>query len=287
MCVICIKKKGVNLPSDEIIKKMWNTNSDGAGVMYPDNGKVHIEKGFFNVEKFIERVHELDESNTIIMHFRIATHGGVNAGMTHPFPLTCKENEIVATDILTDVGIAHNGIIPKTTIDPRPQFSDTAEYIMKKLYPRYLQSDNFFTKNKNKEKIQKDITSRMVFLTPDGEVNTVGEWEEEDGLLYSNTYFKFTYNNYYDRWGSYYDDFDYEEYYNRKYSGYKNYKKEHKSFDDWYYDNLLYFEIVYFAYHEEQSDLAEGVTLGEAIGNFLMAHPDLCYDDIISTALFE
>lgn len=33
MCIIAAKPAGVEMPSDEILRTMWNNNNDGAGFM--------------------------------------------------------------------------------------------------------------------------------------------------------------------------------------------------------------------------------------------------------------
>lgn len=42
MCIIAAKPAGVEMPSDEILRTMWNNNNDGACFMWAANGRVHI-----------------------------------------------------------------------------------------------------------------------------------------------------------------------------------------------------------------------------------------------------
>lgn len=44
MCIIAVKEKGYKL-NEEYVKNCFLHNSDGAGFMFVDNNKVHIEKG--------------------------------------------------------------------------------------------------------------------------------------------------------------------------------------------------------------------------------------------------
>ena len=46
MCIIVSKKKGLELPTKEILRNCFNYNSDGAGIMFNDGKQVFIEKGF-------------------------------------------------------------------------------------------------------------------------------------------------------------------------------------------------------------------------------------------------
>ena len=48
MCIIVAKKKGLELPTKEILRNCFNYNSDGAGLMFNDGKQVFIEKGFMD-----------------------------------------------------------------------------------------------------------------------------------------------------------------------------------------------------------------------------------------------
>ena len=41
-------KKGLELPTKEILRNCFNYNSDGAGIMFNDGKQVFIEKGFMD-----------------------------------------------------------------------------------------------------------------------------------------------------------------------------------------------------------------------------------------------
>jgi hypothetical protein len=102
MCIIIAKPSGVAKPSKEIITKCWNTNSDGAGLMYPNvNGQLSIIKGLMTLQAFMDEWDKLPDGTDIVAHFRIATHGGTNVQNTHPFWAKADE-----------VGVCHNGILP-------------------------------------------------------------------------------------------------------------------------------------------------------------------------------
>ena len=47
MCIICVKEKGVKLPTKDCFQTMFNRNSDGAGFAYVNaDGKTVVKKGF-------------------------------------------------------------------------------------------------------------------------------------------------------------------------------------------------------------------------------------------------
>ena len=137
MCIIAIKSRGVELPSEEILQNMWRANRDGAGFMYAKDGAVHIKKGFMTYESFIAEIRKLGSSGEmrnlpLIMHFRITTHGGTKPENTHPFPVTDSIGVLKKLNSTTKLGMAHNGIID---ILPREGISDTMEYTASQLAP--------------------------------------------------------------------------------------------------------------------------------------------------------
>ena len=62
MCIICIKKAQKPMVSDERIKYMFSRNPDGAGIMWAEDNKVHIKKGFLTVQSLLDFIHSRDLS---------------------------------------------------------------------------------------------------------------------------------------------------------------------------------------------------------------------------------
>ena len=193
MCIIAAKPAGIAMPSTETIDNMWFRNHDGAGFMYASGGNVHIEKGFMKLEDFknaLERVskaHDLT-ATPMVMHFRIATHGGVLPANTHPFPVTTSVGILQKLVCNTKLGVAHNGIISGVT--PRKGISDTMEYIASQLGLLYKAVPEFYKNSNLMEMIDNAIGSKLAFLTSEGQIHTVGHFEEDNGILYSNTSYK-------------------------------------------------------------------------------------------------
>ena len=50
MCIICVSPRKVRQPSLATIKTMFLRNPHGAGYMFARDGKVHISKGYMDVE---------------------------------------------------------------------------------------------------------------------------------------------------------------------------------------------------------------------------------------------
>lgn len=189
MCIIAAKPAGVAMPSRDTIRTMWDGNRDGAGLMYLENGKVTIEKGFMTYKSFAKKLDQLEKrldltKTPVVMHFRITTHGGTKPENCHPFPITDSVGALKKLTSRTDIGVAHNGIIH---IIPRSGISDTMEYIASQLAPLKRALPRFY-ENKNAMLLVKNaIDSKMAFLTKEGKIYTVGDFIEDEGILYSNS----------------------------------------------------------------------------------------------------
>ena len=90
MCIICVSPAGVRQPSFKTICTMFRNNPHGAGYMFARDGKVHISKGYMDIDSFLEamRCEHFTKKDAVVYHFRISTQAGVNPQMTHPFPLS-------------------------------------------------------------------------------------------------------------------------------------------------------------------------------------------------------
>lgn len=215
------------MPDRDVIKRMWNANPDGAGMMYVDKGKVRIEKGFMTYKAFskaLDKVlNRLDGTATpFVLHFRIMTHGGVNQECTHPFPITDNVGALKKLQASVDIGVAHNGII--SSVMPRKGLSDTMEYIVTQLAPLKRALPKFYENKHARLLVQNAIGSKMAFLTQTGKIYTIGDFVTDNGVLYSNTSYKpndFRVSN----WGCYGLDVDYEDDWN----GYAYHGKDYKS----------------------------------------------------------
>jgi hypothetical protein len=213
MCIIAAKPAGVKMPDLDTIERMWYGNPDGAGIMYALDGKVHIEKGLMTLLAVEAKLEELsktvDLDNTgVVMHFRITTHGGTRPENTHPFPITDSIKMLQRTKVTTSIGVAHNGIID---ITPRSKdISDTMEYIAAQLAPLSRALPEWYHNADALTLVKNGIQSKMAVLTGTGEIVTIGDFVEHDGIQYSNHSFeswgKYRFGNY-----SYYcgmDDYD-------------------------------------------------------------------------------
>lgn len=213
MCIICAKPAKTAFPDAETIRTMWYRNPDGAGIMYARDGKVCIEKGFMKLSDFeahldkLRKETDLDKT-AVVMHFRITTHGGTKPANTHPFPVTDSITRLQATRTCSTVGVAHNGIIPSVT--PRNGISDTMEYIATQLAPLSRALPDWYHNRDAITLVRNAINSKLAVLTGEGEIITVGDFETDKGIMYSNGSYK-SYGSRYAKYSLYDWDFDWEE----------------------------------------------------------------------------
>ena len=190
MCIICAKPQGAKLPTEETLRAMFTHNPHGAGFMYARNGRVEIRKGFMTYADFTQALrHTLDvigEDASLVMHFRITTHGGTCPENTHPFPMTADIAEMRRTSSSARVGVAHNGII--RTVTPRTaDVSDTMEFIASVLTPVARKNPSWYNVPRTVRNIEKCINgSRLAVMLASGEIVRIGTWIEHDGCWYSN-----------------------------------------------------------------------------------------------------
>lgn len=181
MCIIAIKDKGAKFNWDAL-RKCWDANPDGAGFAYHLEGRVYISKGYMHFKDFKRAVKAapINRATEAMLHFRIATHGEVSPNNCHPFPLSSNENELEALDIMTDVAIAHNGIV--SGMEESPQLSDTMLFIRDYLAPL---GAAHVTDNLLHGIIGRAASSKLAIMSATG-ISTIGEFEESEGWRYSN-----------------------------------------------------------------------------------------------------
>lgn len=213
MCIIAVKPIGEELMERRILENCFNYNNDGAGLMYNLDGKVYIEKGYMNFRNFYNRIMELDKKiglkdRGLVLHFRITTSGGTCMENCHPFPISKNGRDLKKLDFVTDIGVAHNGIISGYIPPKGSPYSDTQLFIKNYLYDIKKEHEDFLTNPSLLFAIEKTVGSKLAFLDGEGNITLVGKFiEEEDGCSYSNeTYLDLT--DLYKSWNTsyYYND---------------------------------------------------------------------------------
>lgn len=185
MCIIAVKPLALPMWQDDTIETMFNRNPDGAGLMWTEEGKVVIKKGFMKVKDLLKFLHSRNWKDVpVVMHFRIGTAGPNNQLNCHPYALF-QPNEI---ECVCDVGFAHNGILHDYN-PPRPsEINDTqvfARTILDHLPKRFMANDAICTLLEHESK-----GNRLAFLDGKGRIKMLGNWIEDDGYYYSNSSYK-------------------------------------------------------------------------------------------------
>lgn len=176
------------MPKEADLRKCFENNPDGAGLMWPENGAVLIRKGFMTWADFKAFALSKNLKNKpVVMHFRITTQGGVQPGLTHPFPVTGEYAEMRQTSARAPMGIAHNGII-RATSDGASDHNDTMRFIRDIAYPVF-RSHHW----KDADGVLSEVLgqaasgSRLAIMSADGKVTLTGHWSKRaDGCMYSN-----------------------------------------------------------------------------------------------------
>ena len=177
MCVIIITNPE-NPISEQELNQAWNTNPDGAGLAYIEDGHVHYVRGFMNRAYYVETVQELQSKHALLLHLRISTGAGVTPQGTHPYVpgrLLSMKGET------TRPAVAMNGIISGQHLETKKgnTLNDTASYI--KNHPGAFKGIN-----PDIIDIIADATgAKWAAATPAG-IITGGDFQEYDGRKYSN-----------------------------------------------------------------------------------------------------
>ena len=178
MCIAIYKPADKNI-SKRILGRCWNNNNDGAGFMYAKDDRLYVDKGYFEFKKFWKaiRPHILDDPKALVIHFRIATSGKVDAENCHPF-------------LINDgLGLVHNGII--SDLNDGIDRCDTLRMamILKHLPEDFIHNDSIM----KLVELAVGNSNKFVFMNSKGEVKFINESTGivVDGVWYSNGSFRY------------------------------------------------------------------------------------------------
>lgn len=182
MCIIAYKPAGQSIDR-KTLEICYKNNSDGAGFMYPCEGKVLINKGHFSFDSFwkawekTEKIH--GDKLPVVFHFRISTAGKVDKVNCHPHRIT------------QDLAFVHNGILQCVDVPKKSHVSDTILYrdiFLQGMRSKSLRDELLF-------RIMGDQIgswNKFVFMNGQGEVAFANEdsglWD--GGIWYSNSTYK-------------------------------------------------------------------------------------------------
>ena len=170
MCILIIKPKGAKMPPLATLKKCAISNPDGCGIATP---KMIYRS--LNFDTFADHALNVADDQPAIIHFRYATHGSIKKENCHPFK-----------DRATGIRYAHNGVLP---VEPIADMTDS-ETAFKQYFMPIIKRYGIYSQEL-KEVADKLIgSSKIAFLTPDGDLRVFGQFIEYNGCYYSNNTFR-------------------------------------------------------------------------------------------------
>lgn len=216
MCVIAFSPKGVDIPTQQQLRTMWNHNPDGAGFAYVNKkGQVVYRKGFMRFDDLLKELEapERFKNTNFAIHFRIGTSGENDGATCHPFPISTNFGDLRKTEGETDAVLFHNGILSKGGI-VSPLASDTQDFVVA-MAPLLKK----FNRSKARDHFIGELVegNRLLVLYKNNAFKMFGDWQKDGDIWVSNLSYKNEYSWYgsgYYGWHSYmYDDFDDDGYY--------------------------------------------------------------------------
>ena len=105
MCIAILKKPNGIITKAEL-QNCFTNNPDMCGFAFVHNKKVYISKGYKNFEEFYAYYNEVASRNdrNILIHFRIATSGGVNTENCHPFYVHEGKLALIHNGVISGMG---------------------------------------------------------------------------------------------------------------------------------------------------------------------------------------
>lgn len=208
MCIAIVKPKFAEFPTTKQFRNCFTMNPHGAGFMYSNGENLVIKKGFMTFEDFINAFEKenISKDKLVFFHFRIATHGLIDGGNTHPFPvsnniLVQRSNELA----YKGYGLIHNGVIKYdkkefVKYDPQGIISDTMLLSMKikenidkrkELFDDFESAIVYNLYHKDCTQVEELINevigyNKVAIMNEHEEYVKYGKWIEDNGVYYSN-----------------------------------------------------------------------------------------------------
>ncbi len=120
MCLAIYKEGGLRI-AEKALRCGYESNNDGCGIAWVEDGKIHIEKGMLTWDAFWG-LYQQHEQHPMLIHFRKSTHGKKNEANCHPFLFNDGK-----------LALIHNGVLPIKCSEG--DYSDTWHLVYKDLEP--------------------------------------------------------------------------------------------------------------------------------------------------------
>lgn len=179
MCMGVLKKKEAILER-EVLERCYQRNPHGAGFAFSKEGKLFLQKGYFDFDHFWHDFNNIQKEVPALVHFRFASAGEINKQNCHPFFIDSSHAMI------------HNGTL-WDFVNPKSALSDTMIYNKFILKPLFKSDKDFWQKKHGEYLLASTMGySKMAILSKTGDFTilneSAGEWDGD--IWYSNDGYK-------------------------------------------------------------------------------------------------
>lgn len=179
MCLL-VKQPKATIFTDAFLEDVFGKNSDGLGVMYAEEGKLHVYKCLPATAKdFIDFYRKHAEGRDCVWHARMKTHGDIDFENCHPYLVT------------EDIWMAHNGILSTGNKNDKTK-SDTWHFIRNVLRPALTANPDLILDPEYQNYLGDMIgnSNKFGFVRADGEIVIINE---QAGVEFENAWLSNTY----------------------------------------------------------------------------------------------
>lgn len=206
MCIIAFTKTR-QLNRNEF-DNCWDSNPDGFGMAYVNKGVLLFEKGIMEKEKAWD-AYQAVKKHRVVMHFRIKTAGAICPELTHPFLVTDTSPTLTKYEGKDHI-LFHNGCIWNWE-------EDCLKFILNKekggRVTGHMSDSRFLALLMSGADEQsmcdflKKESGKFVLMN-NKNINLIGDFEEHNGIMFSNTTYKKSYVYYNNSaWDKEYEDY--------------------------------------------------------------------------------
>ena len=169
MCVIIYKDKKTNLDF-ETVRLAYDTNPDGVGVAINDGDTWTIKKYMYPTKQQLRSICNSLQDKEAILHFRIATSGGINIDNCQPF-LFDNDQQV----------LFHNGVV--YSLNGISTIKSDTRLLIDILEKEKQDISNILFN------ISEKSNNKFVLIDANNDVQFFGDFKQYKGLLCSNLNF--------------------------------------------------------------------------------------------------
>jgi hypothetical protein len=182
MCIAIYQAPGYRLTESEL-HNCWENNPDGAGISFFDRSSEIVIEKTMNRSEFVDLYNKVVKQHgrytEMAVHFRIATHGGVNISNCHPFYTPDRTMSVI-----------HNGIIPvlfDSKKDPRSDTRVFVEEVIPNMPAGWIDDEQMFNMVENyighsKLVVLSEKTQNSAYIFNE----ELGNWSDDAKIWFSN-----------------------------------------------------------------------------------------------------